>query len=36
MLKVTDSMALLNRLFPSRKKSHKQGYVAFGKNETER
>ncbi|XP_069674233.1 folliculin-interacting protein 2 [Periplaneta americana] len=28
-------MALLNRLFPSRKKSHKQGYVPFGRNETE-
>ena len=30
------SMALLNKLFPSRKKAIKQGYVRFGKNDTER
>lgn len=28
-------MALLDKFFPSRKKSHKQGYVTFGKNENE-
>jgi hypothetical protein len=30
------SMALLNKFFPSRKKAYKQGYVTFGKSETER